>query len=820
MGKKARRNERRLLRELRLDFGALLIIGLSVLALSESWGVVGRALRLFLRFLFGNWSFVVPPVLIVGALYALIRRRPPRLDHPRTAGFLLLYADLLLFSHLELFTRLSADGAFQPSIVRETFHRLALEAAGGVPSAAGGGIIGALLFTAFYYLFGYYGTVIFGGLIAVSGLLLFSGTSVKAVVIPFKRRLSLGLRRLKAARRKRRPALARGGPAPSAPQAGPEADGALSVEAGGPSAEGEAAVWWPEAGGQGMLRISDFVDRVAEEAAGAGGAVDAPAGGEAPGAGDAQNKAAPGGRAAKAGLAAGSGEAGRPGPGDRGGPAARPDGGSRSPSADDAGAGEASAGEGAPAAGEGPLSRPYALPPVELLDRPRRATAKESRSIAENAKKLEQTLRTFGVGARVVHVHRGPAVTRFEVQPDAGVKVSRIVGLADDIALALAARGIRIEAPIPGKSAVGIEVPNDDIAVVTLREVLESPAFQRSRSKLTLALGRDITGEPIVADLGRMPHLLVAGATGSGKSVSLNAMIASILYKATPDDVKFVMIDPKMVELTVYNPIPHMLTPVVSDAKKAAVVLRRIVQEMELRYERFAAAGVRDIERFNAVSGEPLSYIVVIVDELADLMMVAAQDVEASIARLAQKARAAGIHLILATQRPSVDVITGVIKANIPSRIAFGVSSQVDSRTILDMAGAEKLLGRGDMLYLPMGAAKAIRVQGCFVSDREIEALVRYVAEQGRPAYAEHLTEDEPDDAGEAVDDELFPRAVALVVETKSASVSLLQRRFAIGYARAARLIDLMERHGIVGPYEGAKPRKVLVDRIPDRFIS
>jgi S-DNA-T family DNA segregation ATPase FtsK/SpoIIIE len=477
---------------------------------------------------------------------------------------------------------------------------------------------------------------------------------------------------------------------------------------------------------------------------------------------------------------------------------------------------------GSPTEGSPPKKpKPYKLPPLSLLDKPKGSGKAGNRSdYLETARKLEATLESFGVRAKVLDVARGPAVTRYELQPDVGVKVSRIVSLTDDIALALAAKDIRMEAPIPGKSAIGIEVPNSEVSIVTLREVLETQAFQEAPSKLTVAFGRDISGQPIIGNLAKMPHLLVAGATGSGKSVCINGIITSLLYKAKPDEVKFLMIDPKMVELNVYNGIPHLLAPVVTDPRRASLALKKIVVEMEKRYELFSKSATRNIEGYNALmmSGSNpeavLPYIVVIVDELADLMMVAAGDVEDSIARLAQMARAAGIHLIIATQRPSVDVITGVIKANIPSRIAFGVSSQVDSRTILDMAGAEKLLGRGDMLFLPMGASKPIRVQGAFLSDSEVEAVVKYVSSQGQAEYNEELVpevdEAEPE-AGDEYVDELFDQAVQIVLEAKQASVSLLQRRMRIGYTRAARLIDAMEAKGIVGPYEGSKPREVLM---------
>ncbi|MFF2482589.1 DNA translocase FtsK 4TM domain-containing protein [Paenibacillus sp. NPDC058071] len=465
-----------------------------------------------------------------------------------------------------------------------------------------------------------------------------------------------------------------------------------------------------------------------------------------------------------------------------------------------------------------PVVKPYRLPPFSLLSKPSLlARGGDGTDSIDAKRKLEATLESFGVRAKVLDVVRGPAVTRYEVQPATGVKVSRIVSLTDDIALALAAKDIRMEAPIPGKSAIGIEVPNMEVSVVTMREVMETQAFQNAPSKLSVAFGRDISGQPIVGNLAKMPHLLVAGATGSGKSVCINGIITSILYKAEPDEVKFLMVDPKMVELNVYNGIPHLLAPVVTDPRRASLALKKIVVEMEKRYELFSKSGTRNIEGYNTLMAENpkavLPYIVVIVDELADLMMVAANDVEDSIARLAQMARAAGIHLIIATQRPSVDVITGVIKANIPSRIAFGVSSQVDSRTILDMVGAEKLLGRGDMLFLPVGMSKPIRVQGAFLSDQEVEALVEYARNQAEAEYKEDLVPEIEEDSTnpDEILDELFDQAVQIVLDAKQASVSLLQRRMRIGYTRAARLIDQMEAKGIVGPYEGSKPREVLM---------
>lgn len=465
-----------------------------------------------------------------------------------------------------------------------------------------------------------------------------------------------------------------------------------------------------------------------------------------------------------------------------------------------------------------PPPKPYVLPNFRLLSKPQGSGKNgDQPDFMQTARKLEATLESFGVRAKVLEVVRGPAVTRYEIQPDIGVKVSRIVSLTDDIALALAAKDIRMEAPIPGKSAIGIEVPNSEVSIVTMREVMETQVFTDAGSKLTIAFGRDISGQTIIGNLARMPHLLVAGATGSGKSVCINGIITSVLYKAKPDEVKFLMIDPKMVELNVYNGIPHLLAPVVTDPKRASLALKKIVVEMEKRYELFSKSGTRNIEGYNKLmESNPaavLPFIVVIVDELADLMMVASNDVEDAICRLAQMARAAGIHLIIATQRPSVDVITGVIKANIPSRIAFGVSSQVDSRTILDMVGAEKLLGRGDMLFLPMGSSKPLRVQGAFLSDEEVEAVVDYCRNQGQAVYNDELVPEveEAGDQPNEILDELYDQAIQIVLEAKQASVSLLQRRMRIGYTRAARLIDSMESHGIVGPYEGSKPREVLI---------
>jgi S-DNA-T family DNA segregation ATPase FtsK/SpoIIIE len=452
----------------------------------------------------------------------------------------------------------------------------------------------------------------------------------------------------------------------------------------------------------------------------------------------------------------------------------------------------------------------YRLPDLVLFDPPQtQVTDDSSRSHV-----LEDTLASFGVGAKVVHIERGPSITRYELKPERGVKISKIASLADDLALALAATSVRIEAPIPGKSAVGIEVPNKTVSIVAIREILEALPQRGTVPPLWMALGKDITGRPVFGDLGKMPHLLVAGATGSGKSVCLNTIIASLLVSATPDQVQMLMIDPKRVELTVYNGIPHLIKEVITDARMAAGALFEMTKEMDVRYERFAKAGVRKIEEYNAkFPDEKLPYVVIIIDELADLMLVAPAKVETTIMRLAQLARATGIHLIVATQRPSVDVITGLIKANIPSRIAFAVSSQVDSRTILDMAGAERLLGRGDMLYLPIDAPKPIRSQGALISGSEVNRLVEFWAAQGRP---ENLLDVDvipiSDDDGNKKDvDPLCYDAAKFIIESNYASTAALQSQFSIGHPRAVRVMKQLEEFKVVGPHEGTKPRRILI---------
>ena len=482
--------------------------------------------------------------------------------------------------------------------------------------------------------------------------------------------------------------------------------------------------------------------------------------------------------------------------------------------------------EGSSAVPKAAGEKTYRLPPVSMLKPGPQHIVGLSDEVRENARILQETLQSFNIDAKILNASQGPSITRYELEPAAGVKVSKIVHLADDIALKLAATDIRIEAPIPGKAAVGIEVPNKKLTGVNLRDVIDTDTFRKAAGGVPVCLGKDIAGNPIVADLTKMPHLLVAGSTGSGKSVCINTFIASILFKQRPEDVKLILIDPKVVELSNYNGIPHLLTPVVTDPKKAASVLRWAVREMDDRYKRFAITHTRDISRYNELHPEDtMPFIVIIIDELADLMMMASDDVEKSIIRLGQKARACGMHLVLATQRPSVDVLTGLIKANVPSRIAFAVSSQVDSRTILDMAGAEKLIGKGDMLFYPLGASKPLRIQGAFISDSEIDEMVEFIKAQGGPHYDEAVQKaqsENPEDSVDFFEDDLMRQAIDMVLETGQASTSMLQRRFRVGYTRAARMIDMMEAMHIVGPNNGSKPREILMtaDEVQQKYLS
>jgi S-DNA-T family DNA segregation ATPase FtsK/SpoIIIE len=457
----------------------------------------------------------------------------------------------------------------------------------------------------------------------------------------------------------------------------------------------------------------------------------------------------------------------------------------------------------------------YHLPSLELLDSPPPLEARQIKGDLEaSARILEETLDDFGISVKVTDIERGPVITRYELEPAPGVKVSRIESLGDDIALSMKAQSVRIIAPIPGKDRVGIEVPNTQSSLVYLKEVLASEQFQKAKSNLSIVLGKDIAGKTIVAELEDMPHLLIAGTTGSGKTVCINSLILSLLYRNSPADLKFVMIDPKMVELMPFNDLPHLLCPLVTEAKKAAAALNWVVNEMEERYRLLSKLGTRNIESYNEKGETKLPYIVVVVDEFADLMIVMPDQIETAVQRLAQLARAVGIHLILATQRPSVNVITGVIKANLPARLSFKVASKVDSRTVLDMNGADKLLGKGDMLFLNPGAEKPTRIQGALVSDKEIDRVVNFIKEQAKPVYDENIVkEQQKSGLANGEKDELYDEAVKVIMESNQASVSILQRRMRLGYTRAARIIDTMEQDGLVGPYEGSKPRRILIDR-------
>lgn len=745
--------------ELKFEAYGLMLITFAVISL------IGYGKMRYVSFLFfllaGSWWFLISLFFAGWGLYLMIRRRWMWRLSSRWAGALLLLMAVLLLAQLHFYEESERLGLLDerhilPLTWETLWSQQAEYVSGQQVAGAGGGLIGAVLFSVFAFLFDVKGTKLVVILLILLGVLLLTNRSYVRGAATFIRWLAQRLKGLSAgAARKMRGRWQRRLPRVAAQKEGGRSDETKPVDmnqAEQPASHHEAVdvIGFMQPSGDDNDRTKQEDEVVTESA-------DSPR----------ENTVYP----------------------------------------------ETEPFPAQPAMGGTNLE--YHLPPISLLRKGKKpAGEKNQRALNALAKKLEQTLDSFGVRAKVTQVHSGPAVTRFELQPEAGVKVSRIVSLADDMALALAAKDIRIEAPIPGKSALGIEVPNPEISLVTLREVIESEVFQQSQDKLVVALGKDISGEPVVGNLSKMPHLLVAGATGSGKSVCINCIVVSLLYRARPHEVKFLMIDPKMVELSVYNEIPHLLIPVVTDPRKASAALKKVVQEMENRYQLFAKAGTRDIERYNQLmemqGQETLPYIVVIIDELADLMMVAPGDVEEAISRLAQMARAAGIHLIIATQRPSVDVITGLIKANIPSRIAFGVSSQVDSRTILDMAGAEKLLGRGDMLYLDSGDPKPRRLQGCFVSDEEIERVVAHVRRQREAAYW-FDRDDLLRSVGEAgdVDDELLAEAVRFVIEQGQASASMLQRRFRIGYNRAARLIDAMEARGWISAPSGSKPRTV-----------
>ncbi|MGG0184434.1 DNA translocase FtsK [Bacillus rhizoplanae] len=763
------------------------IVGLTLFALSiitiMQLGVVGKAFVLFFRFFFGEWYILGVLGVIALSIAFVIKREWPNLLHKRLIGIYLITLAVLMFSHITLVNLLTKDGAVQSSSVIVTTKDLFFhEMKKGVDTVhLGGGMFGAIMFATCYFLFDEVGAYIIGMILILLGVLCITNKHIGEVLAPIGRILrgqfesmqgdykEWQTKRAAEKTEKKKTVRTR---SERHVQEVPELE--ESVE--------EVEVVPPI--------ISNFTenyttpDPIRNESLTSETNLE-----ESLPMQEEQPKRQKGGKIVES-LA---GETAAP-----------------------------------PMHFSDVENKDYKLPSLELLKFPKnKQVTNENETIYENARKLERTFQSFGVKAKVTKVHRGPAVTKYEVYPDMGVKVSKIVSLSDDLALALAAKDIRIEAPIPGKSAVGIEVPNSEVAIVTLREVLDSKANNHPEEKLLIGLGRDITGEAVLARLNKMPHLLVAGATGSGKSVCINGIITSILMRAKPHEVKLMMIDPKMVELNVYNGVPHLLTPVVTDPKKASQALKKVVNEMERRYELFAHSGTRNIEGYNeyikqhnehSEAKQPeLPYIVVIVDELADLMMVASSDVEDAIMRLAQMARAAGIHLIIATQRPSVDVITGVIKANIPSRIAFAVSSQIDSRTILDTGGAEKLLGRGDMLFVPIGASKPVRVQGAFLSDEEVEKVVEYVVTQQKAQYQEDMIPQDVPETTQEVEDSLYDEAVQLVVDMQTASVSMLQRRFRIGYTRAARLIDAMEINGVVGPYEGSKPREVLIKDIQEK---
>ncbi|QCJ42089.1 DNA translocase FtsK [Bacillus sp. S3] len=767
--RKPKKRDNHLKRTVQYELSALALLALAIISIAKL-GAVGNATVLFFRFWMGEWYMLSLIGLVILSVYLMWKRSIPFFFHIKLVGSYFIISAILLLSHVTLFHLLTNDGKFKdPSVIGNTWELFMMEVRGETSTThdLGGGILGAILFAMFHYLFAETGTKIIAFVFIIVGIVLLTGKSFgdfigKIVITLFdfsknqwdafktdmsewKQKQEERKNEKKSQRQKERENRQR--------ESVPVINNQQQAEVNEPVI--------PEP------IISSFADRAYVE--------------EAPKEKNPKEHAKE----------------------------------KRHKSND------AEEDHTPPIKFTEVENVAYELPPLRLLNLPRKTDQSgEYELIHANAAKLERTFQSFGVKARVTQVHLGPAVTKYEVHPDVGVKVSKIVSLSDDIALALAAKGIRIEAPIPGKSAIGIEVPNSDVAMVSLREVLEGTQNDKPDAKLLIGLGRDITGEAVLAELNKMPHLLVAGATGSGKSVCINGIITSVLMRAKPHEVKLMMIDPKMVELNVYNGIPHLLAPVVTDPKKASQALKKVVSEMERRYELFSHTGTRNIEGYNEHvrkhnleenDKQPLlPYIVVIVDELADLMMVASSDVEDSITRLAQMARAAGIHLIIATQRPSVDVITGVIKANIPSRIAFAVSSATDSRTILDMGGAEKLLGRGDMLFLPVGASKPVRVQGAFLSDQEVEDTVEFVISQQKAQYQEEMIPDDIPEITGAVEDDLYEDAVDLIIEMQTASVSMLQRRFRIGYTRAARLIDEMEARGVVGPYEGSKPRAVL----------
>ncbi|MFP7340473.1 FtsK/SpoIIIE family DNA translocase [Bacillus safensis] len=782
MAKKSKRKTRKKQNKqlkLKYELNGLVCIAIAIIAILQL-GVVGQTFVHLFRFFAGEWFILCLIGLFLFGVTIFWKKQIPDILTRRKAGLYCIIASILLLSHVKLFQHLSSAGVIgSQSVIRNTFELFLMDMKGETGSPdLGGGMIGAVLFAASYFLFAQAGSQIMAIVLMLIGIVLITNRSlqemVKKVTIPVSqfmvKQWKAFVEDMKGIRQAKKSASSQktGEKKKRSRIQEEDEDDLILIEEETPSSDNSQPI------------ISSFADR--------DDILTPPV----------QKK-----QAAKE-------------------PAPLQDS-VQSASVQSDTADEPK--EAPPMTFTELENKDYELPSLDILAEPQHSGQQtDKKNIYENARKLEKTFQSFGVKAKVTQVHLGPAVTKYEVYPDVGVKVSKIVNLSDDLALALAAKDIRIEAPIPGKSAIGIEVPNAEIAMVSLKEVLESKQNDRPNAKLLIGLGRNISGEAVLAEMNKMPHLLVAGSTGSGKSVCINGIITSILMRAKPHEVKMMMIDPKMVELNVYNGIPHLLAPVVTDPKKASQALKKVVSEMERRYELFSHTGTRNIEGYNDYikrmnqtedAKQPeLPYIVVIVDELADLMMVASSDVEDSITRLSQMARAAGIHLIIATQRPSVDVITGVIKANIPSRIAFSVSSQTDSRTILDMGGAEKLLGRGDMLFLPVGANKPVRVQGAFLSDEEVEHVVDHVITQQKAQYQEEMIpSEETQDQLAAVEDDLYDEAVELIIGMQTASVSMLQRRFRIGYTRAARLIDAMEERGVVGPYEGSKPREVLLSK-------
>lgn len=780
--KRKRKTRKKQNKQLKLKFelNGLVCIAIAIIAILQL-GVVGQTFVHVFRFFAGEWFILCLIGLFLFGVTIFWKKQIPDILTRRKVGLYCIIASILLLSHVKLFQHLSAAGVIgSQSVIRNTFELFLMDIKGETGSPdLGGGMIGAILFAASYFLFAQAGSQIMAIVLMLIGIVLLTNRSLqemlKKVTLPVSQFLvkqwKAFVQDMKDMRQsnKRTAAQKTGVKKKRSRVQEEDEDDQILIEEEVPTSDSRQPI------------ISNFADRD-----------------------DIMTPPA---------LKEQEMKVSEP-------PVQKPD--AQSASAQQI---TSETKDAPPITFTEVENKDYELPSLDILAEPQHSGQQtDKKNIYENARKLEQTFQSFGVKAKVTQVHLGPAVTKYEVYPDVGVKVSKIVNLSDDLALALAAKDIRIEAPIPGKSAIGIEVPNAEIAMVSLKEVLESKQNDRPNAKLLIGLGRNISGEAVLAEMNKMPHLLVAGSTGSGKSVCINGIITSILMRAKPHEVKMMMIDPKMVELNVYNGIPHLLAPVVTDPKKASQALKKVVSEMERRYELFSHTGTRNIEGYNdyikrmnqteEAKQPEIPYIVVIVDELADLMMVASSDVEDSITRLSQMARAAGIHLIIATQRPSVDVITGVIKANIPSRIAFSVSSQTDSRTILDMGGAEKLLGRGDMLFLPVGANKPVRVQGAFLSDEEVEHVVDHVITQQKAQYQEEMIpSEETQDQLAAVEDDLYHEAVDLIIGMQTASVSMLQRRFRIGYTRAARLIDAMEERGVVGPYEGSKPREVLLSK-------